>query len=234
MISILQNCKKCNFEIPYSKVNKEKGIYHCNNCDVVSSIYDERVYKPMGLNVPQPEDVKFKLNENEITIELPSSKMRLPNFKQAGCIVLPIAWMIFGFFFNFTMTVNGVSQGWKIKSVALAVLIAITALVIRRIMNQRERKLFLQVNPYEFSIYQYKNKQKIALEKFPSYMIDQLSVKDLSATHGKLFSVNIFTKDHKMREVLRGKEMYLPHFKFIEKSIEQYLGLRDRKVSGEA
>lgn len=37
-----------------------------------------------------------------------------------------------------------------------------------------------------------------------------------------------------MSEILRGKIDNLSHFKFVESSIETYLGLRDRKVSGEA
>ncbi len=234
MISVLQNCKRCNASIPYSKVNKEKGIYHCNGCDVVSSIYDEREYKPNQIGVQQPGDLKFNIEENDVSIELSSSKMRLPNLKQAGCVIVPIAWIIMAFIFNFGMTVNGVNQGWKLKTFAIAFFIGITALFVRRLYDQRERKLFFQVNPYKLTIYQYKNDQKHILDSFPSYMVDQISVKDLSSKAGKLFSVYVFTKDHKMNEILRGKAEYLPYFKFIESSIETYLGLRDRKVSGEA
>jgi len=234
MISILQNCKRCQAQILYSKVNKEKGIYHCNNCDVVSSIYDERVYRQTTTKVPKPSDLRLSIEENEIHIELPNSKMRLPNFKRAGCVVLPIAWIILGFVFNFSMTVNGVSQGWKLKSMALTFSICITIFIIWRMHLQRERKLFIQLDPFNLTIYQYKNEQKIILESVPSYMIDQLSAKNLSMGDLQLFSLNLLTKDHKMKEILRGKKEYLPHFKFIESTVESYLGLRDRKVSGEA
>lgn len=136
------------------------------------------------------------MDENEIKIELPNSKMRLPNFKQAGCFLIPAVWITFGIVFSFNMTVNGVSQGWKLKTLALMVLLAFTGLIIERISKQRERKLFMQINPFLLKIYQINNGQKIILDSFPSYMIDQLSVKDTSGNNGKHFSLNILTKDH--------------------------------------
>ena len=64
-------------------------------------------------------------------------------------------------------------------------------------------------------------------------MIDQLSVKTSKLSNIDSHSLHLLTKQNEMHQLLFGKSEHLSILKSIESLVENYLGIRDRKVSGE-
>lgn len=228
MITLRQNCIKCDTAIEYQTVNMETGIYACSHCNTVSSIYEERRFKNVT-TLQKPIDVEVHITGNSLCID----------FKQKGVIHVgkSTGYLLLGLFLlSFFFLLVNTSLGAPILGIFIATIVVVSFV-------NKGQKTRIQITPYTLEVFGLKQEKRndVTLVNIPTFMIDQLYVHkyekvDRDSDTGRVrrryfvYELVAWMKDMCEERILlpiEEKDKYL----YIEKVIESHLGIADREMS---
>ena len=242
MITIRQNCIRCETNISHEYVNKESGVYNCTECNTVGSIYDDKEYKAPN-NISSPESVNTQILADKMYIDIKGHS----SVPMRG----PFSYLILGILF--LIAIGGMSRCFHFDArsepaVSVPILIALCVIfVILMFVGQyrmKKRIIRIELGPKIIKINQINNGITSEVNEFEenSFMISQIFVREEERTERNddgnitkkynVYLLKALLKDMTEKTILPEiitKETYL----YIETIMEDYLGIKNRKISSE-
>ena len=218
----LISCPKCNCETPAANIDLLDKLAKCDNCNAIFSIKDrvvelqsdtssEEIAKPVGVDILEYN------GQLELTLNQPTSILHILSVSLSPLLAL----MFLGLFAG-----KGISL---LIYVSMAFAFAFAYSLVSLIRYKRN-KIFVTVTKKDLAI-EYRPKNFINDKFYSSKKIEQLFVK--KDTNGLTLQMVINEAEGQKTQKLIGRFTDITKAKYIEQEIEQFLGIKNKKVAGE-
>ena len=218
----LINCPKCSCETPAANIDLSDKLAKCDNCNAIFSIKDkvvelqsvninEEIAKPVGVDILEYN------GQLELTLDQPSSILHTVSASLSPFVAL----MLFGIYAK-----EGNSF---LIYMSLAFTFAFVFSLVSLIRHKRN-KIFVTVTQEELSI-EYRPKNFINDKLYSAHSIEQLFVK--KDHNGLCLHMVVNELEGQKTQKLIGRFTDITKAKYIEQEIEKYLGIKNKRISGE-
>ncbi|MFT6335421.1 MAG: hypothetical protein ACI86M_000893 [Saprospiraceae bacterium] len=218
----LINCPKCSCETPAANIDLSDKLAKCDNCNAIFSIkykvvelqtvtLNEEIAKPVGVDILEYN------GQLELTLDQPVSILHILSVSLSPFL----AFMFLGVFAS-----KGVALlAYLSAAFAFAFIFSLVSLI-----RYKRNKIFMTATQEELSI-EYRPKNFVNDKFYSAKSIEQLFVtKD---PHGLCLQMVINESEGQKTQKLIGRFSDITKAKYIEQEIEKFLGIKNKRVSGE-
>lgn len=222
MIVNRKSCLRCDERIRPENIDKEKKLYKCGSCDIVSSIMTE-VHITKNLERKIPEGWSIEETNNEVKLKMTKTMATPAIIKGIAIAMVSLFTIVPMFFFLFPLWdifVNPYNSADLPNFGGILIMLLVLIILVSYILSQQDSEIIIDHFNVKvrFSSFQFWN-----LFQHESYMIDQVLVNN--------DNLYIYTKDSDQKLVFNNNKM-LPESSllFIKAFMDQSLNLEDRAV----
>ena len=218
----LISCPKCNCETPAANIDISDKLAKCDNCNVIFSIKEkvvelqtvtlnEEIAKPVGVDILEYN------GQLELTLDQPVSILHA-----TSALLSPfLALMFLGIFAGKGVTI----LVYLSLAFAFASIYSIVSLI-----RYKQNKIFVTVTQEDLAI-EYRPKNFINDKTYSAKSIEQLFVK--KDHNGLCLQMVVNEIEGQKTQRLIGRFSDITKAKYIEQEIERYLGIKNKRISGE-
>jgi hypothetical protein len=216
-------CPSCKEQVSAENIELQSRLAKCSNCNAVFSVKKEigdlQYNNPFKEKIVRPEGVESFHFRNELEIELDQP------YPVLDTILLTLT--------PFVVMITMLLYFKKGFSFALAIGIVCILLFVKgavRYANRKKYKTYLTMDKDYIDV-QHRPKSLTSDKRYSVANLDQVYVRQTVDGLGLFFVMN--GENGQRDEQVLGRVTKTAKLKYIEQEIEQYLKIKDRKVTGE-